>query len=525
MIGKRFTDWLSALGGADLEILRELPHEKGRFVQTGLILLLTACFAGLSIWTALVDFLDQPRILATLAAGVWAALTLSLSRFSILSMAGVQSVRKLIALAIPRIILAGLIGFIWTLPLVLRVFQADIQAAASGSANYSAKVDRLKVEVQGYEDILRGNIPTNDKSAAQALAVVQSYARERIGPVEEELASAELALRAALTTTNTISGQLRILKTLTEEIPSLRVAYWAVATLFTMVMILPVMVQVLVNLGAPSTYQRVVKLKQDSLLDRLRREKLGQEGRPGLPTSGPPAPELKFATPVGELVWRVGYRPEPWAWPDWGWATEGRFGGRWDDSEGEFRTMYAGSSLLGCLLEVLAPFRADPRVVQSLNEIVEEDVDANEFATVRAGTLDPGWLGPRVGASGRLTGWFADITATDSLAYLHPLFVAQALRLGFMDFDAATLKDTRARPLTQRVASHIYAKTPLGGAKFSSRHGDDVTLWAIFERPSDGTSSQHVADIELHELSEGHPDLVKAMSLLGLQWGIKGSSD
>jgi len=26
-------------------------------------------------------------------------------------------------------------------------------------------------------------------------------------------------------------------------------------------------------------------------------------------------------------VWRVGYKPEPWAWPDWKWAHDGRFHG------------------------------------------------------------------------------------------------------------------------------------------------------------------------------------------------------
>lgn len=45
-------------------------------------------------------------------------------------------------------------------------------------------------------------------------------------------------------------------------------------------------------------------------------------------------------------VWRVGFRPELWAWSGWEWATDGRFPGRWDDLHGNFRTIYAGSSLL-----------------------------------------------------------------------------------------------------------------------------------------------------------------------------------
>jgi hypothetical protein len=74
-------------------------------------------------------------------------------------------------------------------------------------------------------------------------------------------------------------------------------------------------------------------------------------------------------------VWRVGFRPEPWAWSGWEWATDGRFPGRWDDLHGNFRTIYAGSSLLACLLEVLAHFRKDARLSIELDEIVEDDED------------------------------------------------------------------------------------------------------------------------------------------------------
>ena len=58
---------------------------------------------------------------------------------------------------------------------------------------------------------------------------------------------------------------------------------------------------------------------------------------------------------AAEQVWRVGFKPEPWAWSGWEWAgADGRFHGRWDDRQGNFRTIYAGSTLLACLLEVLA---------------------------------------------------------------------------------------------------------------------------------------------------------------------------
>lgn len=57
-------------------------------------------------------------------------------------------------------------------------------------------------------------------------------------------------------------------------------------------------------------------------------------------------------------VWRVGFRPDPWVWSDWKYAQEdGRFGGRWDDEEARFRTIYTADSLYACLVELLAELR------------------------------------------------------------------------------------------------------------------------------------------------------------------------
>jgi hypothetical protein len=167
---------------------------------------------------------------------------------------------------------------------------------------------------------------------------------------------------------------------------------------------------------------------------------------------------------------------------------------------------------------MLADFRPDPLVVVGLAGIVDDDPDGASVPTVAAGTVDRSWLEPRVAACGRLTGWFADITSAGSLAALHPLLVGQALQLGFQDFDAATLKDSRSRPLTQQLASHLYTSTPLSGVKFRSRHGDDMILWAVFERPGDGPITPCISQIEHHALRMDHPDIANAMRMLGLRW-------
>ena len=229
-------------------------------------------------------------------------------------------------------------------------------------------------------------------------------------------------------------------------------------------------------------------------------------------------PDLTVDAPRRLVVSRVGYKPEPWAWVGWEWATDGRFHGRWDDFDGNFRTIYAGSTLLACLLELLADFRPDPRLTQVLDDIDVDDDDEAIYPTSPSGVLDPSWLEPRSAASAKLSGRFCSVATRDSLATLHPQFVGLALQLGLEDFDASALKDSGARRLTQSVASHVYAMTNLDGVQFASRHGDDLVLWAIFERPEDGTLSACLSDLEHHDLTRENPALRRAIELLGLRW-------
>jgi hypothetical protein len=67
------------------------------------------------------------------------------------------------------------------------------------------------------------------------------------------------------------------------------------------------------------------------------------------------------------------------------------------------------------------------------------------------------------------------------------------------------------------VATYVYETTDLDGIRFASRHGDDLTLWAIFER-HDTAVSPCLAETELTELTVDHPALARAFDVLGLAW-------
>jgi hypothetical protein len=217
-------------------------------------------------------------------------------------------------------------------------------------------------------------------------------------------------------------------------------------------------------------------------------------------------------------VWRIGFRPDPWPWSGWEWATDGRFPGRWDDLHGNFRTVYAGSSLLACLLEVLAGFRLDRRLAMELEEISEDDEDAVLHPTVKPGQVPREWLDARTAASAELTGDYCAVTGSRSIATLYPHFIGVALSLGLADLDAAALKDARPRQLTQAIAAWIYENTDLDGVTFASRHGDELQLWAIFERPGDGAVSPHLRDRSSEELHHDSDAIKDAFAMLGLNW-------
>lgn len=222
---------------------------------------------------------------------------------------------------------------------------------------------------------------------------------------------------------------------------------------------------------------------------------------------------------VQRQAWRVGYRPAPWAWSGWEYAgADGRFHGRWDDRLGNFRTVYAGSTLLACLLEVLAGLRADPVLVDELAEIHEDGNDAVLHPTAPAGQVPYAWLEPRAAASATLNGSFCYVSDSRSIAALRPHFIGLATHLGLEDFDAAALKDGRPRELTQAVATHLHAATEVAGVAFLSRLGDDLELWAIFERAGDPEVSPSLRDINDHVLTPENPDVIEAFRVLGLEW-------
>lgn len=122
------TDFLAVLGGADLSILEKAKSTKPGFVGLGLVMLATAAVATMSMGFALTGPLKAPPAIAVPLAFCWGAIILIIDRYLVKSMQGVRAKGTILAMAVPRVIMAAIIGVVVSTPITLRIFEPEILA-------------------------------------------------------------------------------------------------------------------------------------------------------------------------------------------------------------------------------------------------------------------------------------------------------------------------------------------------------------------------------------------------------------
>ncbi|UNK71234.1 DUF4407 domain-containing protein [Microbacterium sp. H1-D42] len=137
---------LAILGGAEGEILDRVPGETPRFVQMFFVLLGTALVSAISMMFALTTGVQVAIWVAVPLALVWAAIIFNLDRFLTSTMTSTRSVFKMIALALPRVAMAALIGFLVAEPLVLQVFHNDIAREVASTNITQSQSDQEALE-------------------------------------------------------------------------------------------------------------------------------------------------------------------------------------------------------------------------------------------------------------------------------------------------------------------------------------------------------------------------------------------
>ncbi|MBS1906426.1 MAG: DUF4407 domain-containing protein, partial [Actinobacteria bacterium] len=136
---------LAILGGADGAILDRVPSEQPRFVQMFFVLAGTALVSALSMLFALTTGVQVLVWLAVPLAIVWALLIFNLDRFLTSTMRSTRNFWRLLGLALPRVLMAAIIGFVVAEPIVLQAFHNDIAREVTATNLVQAQSDQKAV--------------------------------------------------------------------------------------------------------------------------------------------------------------------------------------------------------------------------------------------------------------------------------------------------------------------------------------------------------------------------------------------
>ena len=121
--------FLINLAGARPQILDQCPTERIKFQSLGWAILITSGIATVSMWFALYSAMGINAILALAIAILWGLVIMGIDRWLVTSIPPRGSRRWQVAL--PRVILAILLGSLISTPIVLRLFQSEIDTQIS----------------------------------------------------------------------------------------------------------------------------------------------------------------------------------------------------------------------------------------------------------------------------------------------------------------------------------------------------------------------------------------------------------
>ncbi|WP_409331892.1 DUF4407 domain-containing protein [Trujillonella humicola] len=203
---RRIGDGLATLGGARPELLEVAPGARPRFVALGGVLLSTGGLAVLSMAFAVAMALGVWWPIAVLVGLGWGFVVVNLDRMLLVGMAHDASVGRNIALAIPRLGLALVLGVVIATPLTLQVFHKEIdteivtmQAEAADGYRTSLEADaRFAGLPELSERVALGEqIVATGGAADPALAGVQTEVAARQAALDQAVAThQELQARA-----------------------------------------------------------------------------------------------------------------------------------------------------------------------------------------------------------------------------------------------------------------------------------------------------------------------------------------
>src|SRR3954468_17467107 len=159
----RIAEFLLTFSGANRDVLAEAPKERTKQIAMGAVLASTAAIAVVSASYALHLALHVWLPFAVLGGLAWGLVILNLDRWLVVSTPRLKTKLGALAMALPRVLLAVLIGAVISTPLTLAVFSSEINvevkrmaAAADSDFNQQMEQDDRYKQIPTWEEQIKG---------------------------------------------------------------------------------------------------------------------------------------------------------------------------------------------------------------------------------------------------------------------------------------------------------------------------------------------------------------------------------
>ena len=196
---------LAALAGARPDVLEAAPGARPRFVALGGVLLSTGGLAVVSAAFAAHMALGVWWPFALLVGLGWGAVVVNLDRMLLVGMAHDASLKRNLALAVPRVGLALVLGVVVATPLTLQVFAKEIDAEIVTMQAEAADAHRQGLEA----DTRFAHLPELEERIAAAEHSVASGGRSDAGlaVLRDGVTAKQAVLDAAMATSRELEAK------------------------------------------------------------------------------------------------------------------------------------------------------------------------------------------------------------------------------------------------------------------------------------------------------------------------------
>jgi len=160
------SDLLADLAGARRDVLEVVPGARTKFVAVGAVVVATAGLAALSAAFAAGMALKAPLVVAIAIGLVWGVVILTIDRALVVGMNGQRTLGRSALMALPRLVLALILGTVISTPITLQIFHPEIDTEIR--AMHQQAADQFRTDLAA--DTRFAPIPQLEQQVADAKA-------------------------------------------------------------------------------------------------------------------------------------------------------------------------------------------------------------------------------------------------------------------------------------------------------------------------------------------------------------------